>query len=244
MVKEASSVSLASAEPRSLGDAAYQQLRSDIVSCRLAPGQRLTERALAETTGYGISPVRDALTRLDHEGLVRTLPRKGYQVTPLTLKAIDDLFTLWGIVGPEIARLGIRDATAVQRKQLVEIFKEMRKLGEATDNIEGDNRLRLIELADTAFSALAAATQNDYLITIYQRLQNDMARIGVLIMQGDAPLVALAVDEQLLELVERRDTETIAESVRAMAAEMHSQAIRIFSRWPSVTATEITLLQP
>lgn len=45
-----------------LGEAAFRRLRSDIVACRLTPGQRLTERGLAAELGMGVSPVRDALT--------------------------------------------------------------------------------------------------------------------------------------------------------------------------------------
>ena len=86
----------------SLNETAYRRLREDIIACRLAPGQRLTEKQLAADLGFSIAPLRDALTRLDHEGLIRTVPRKGYQVTPLTPKSIDDLFTLWQIVGPEL----------------------------------------------------------------------------------------------------------------------------------------------
>jgi DNA-binding GntR family transcriptional regulator len=235
-------VSVPSAEPRSLGDAAYQQLRSDIVTCQLAPGQRVTERSLAESTGFGISPLRDALTRLDHEGLVRTLPRKGYQVTPLTLKSVDDLFTLWRIVAPEIARLGVRDATSEQHRQLIGTFGEMAQLNQAAGAGEHDAQLRMVDLAGKAFGILAAATQNDYLMTIYRRLQNDMARIWVLSAQAETPMPTLGVDQQWVQIIERRDGDAAAVTVRAALADVHSHALRIFSRWPSVAASEITPL--
>ncbi len=116
-------------EPRvSLGEAAYRRVRGDIISCRLAPGQRLTEKQLATDIGLGISPVRDALTRLSHEGLVLTLPRKGYQVAPLTPKSIDDLFVVWEIVGPELVRLGIRQATEEQIAAAKAGFKGLDRL--------------------------------------------------------------------------------------------------------------------
>ena len=229
-------------ETQSLGDAAYQRLWADIVSCRLAPGQRLTERSLAESTGFGISPIRDALTRLDHEGLVRTLPRKGYQVTPLTLKSVDDLFTLWRIVAPEIMRLGIKDATAAQLRQVIGILGQMAD-PQGPDAGAGDTQQRLVRLADQVFTVLAAATQNDYLITICRRLQNDTARIWVLIAQGGVEVPYLRVDQEWIRMIERRDGDAAAETVAASLAEVHRQALRIFSRWPSVAASEITPLQ-
>ncbi|WP_216896765.1 GntR family transcriptional regulator [Nocardia alni] len=234
-------MSVPSAEPRSLGDAAYQRLRSDIVSCRLEPGARLTERALAETTGFGISPIRDALTRLDQEGLVRTLPRKGYQVTPLTLKSVDDLFTLWRIVGPEIARLGVRDATAEQHRQLIDTFEELAELRHTRDD---DSRPRAVQAAETAFGVLANATQNDYLISIVGRMQTDMARIWALTAQSTSPIPDLGVDREWVSMVERRDGDAAAATVRKSLAEVHGHALRIFSRWPSVAASEITPIRP
>jgi DNA-binding GntR family transcriptional regulator len=240
--RNASVVSSVPAETQSLGDAAYRQLRSDIVSCRLAPGQRLTERSLAEGTGFGISPIRDALTRLDHEGLVRTLPRKGYQVTPLTLKLVDDLFTLWAIVGPEIARLGLRDATSEQHRQLMAIVREMAELHGTRELAAGAIPLRLVNLADETFSLLAGATGNDYLITVYQRLQHDMDRVWVLSAQAGGPVPDPGMDQRLVMLFDQRDGEAAAAAVRHSIQQVHHLALRIFSRWPSVAASEITPL--
>ena len=87
----------------SRADEAYVALRERIVDCLLAPGLRITERQLAADLGIGLTPVRQALTRLDSENLVRTLPRRGYQVTPLTLGSVNELFQVWRILGPAIA---------------------------------------------------------------------------------------------------------------------------------------------
>ncbi|MFD5541510.1 GntR family transcriptional regulator [Streptomyces sp. NPDC127079] len=234
-------MSVTSSEPVSLGDTAYRQLRSDIVSCRLLPGQRLTERSLAETTGFGISPIRDALTRLSHEGLVRTLPRKGYQVTPLTLKSVDDLFTLWRIVGPETVRLGVQDATAEQRRQIITALSAAIPGNDPThDNTDDQPRLRL-EAVTAAFASLAAATDNDYLIRVHDRLQNDITRILALITADtDTPTPEPPIDTEWLELVEHRNGDAAAARVRDYVTDLHTRVLRILTRWPSVVASEIT----
>ena len=224
----------------SLADAAYRRIRDDIVSCRLAPGQRLTERGLADLTGFGRSPIRDALTRLDHEGLVRTLPRKGYQVTPLTLKSIDDLFTLWQIVGPEIARLGVRDATPEQHRLLVERFREL--AAEVESPQQDEVPLRRTRIAAEAFGTLAEATRNDYLISMFRRLDSDLARIWALAFQADTPVPEFTIDVRWLGVVERRDGDAAAAAVSASISDMHNHTLRVFSRWPSVAASEITPL--
>lgn len=223
-----------------LGESAYRQLRADIVSCRLAPGQRLTERGLAASTGFGMTPIREALTRLDHDGLVRTLPRKGYQVTPLTLKSVDDLFTLWRIVGPEIARLGVRDANVGQRDRAAAVVAETMNLRADGQGDGRDGTLRLVELAGELFEILAEATGNDYLVGIYRRIRNDMTRVWAIVIDADAAMPDLAADRAWLELLERHDGNTAAADAEATIGAAHTRILQILSRWPSVAASEIT----
>lgn len=234
-------MSITSSEPVSLGDAAYRQLRAGIVSCQLLPGQHLTERSLAASTGFGISPIRDALTRLNHEGLVRTLPRKGYQVTPLTLKSVDDLFTLWRIVGPETVRLGVQDATAEQRQQIIAALSAAIPSSDPTHGEAGEQPLRRVEAATAAFACLAAATDNDYLIRVHDRLQNDITRILALIVaEADTSMPDPSFDAEWIDLVERRDGDAAAARARDHIGDLHARVLRILTRWPSVVASEIT----
>lgn len=205
----------------------------------MVPGARLTERELVETTGFGISPIREALTRLDHEGLVQTLPRKGYQIRALTLKSVDDLFAVWRTVGPEIIAVGVREATDEQYRGIVDTVTEMAELSKSAAASDRQNATRLIELADSAFSQIAEATQNAYLLQIFNYLRNDMARIWTLLMQSGGVLPSLEITPDWADLVRRRDGQAAAETARTMLVEMHIHALRIFSRWPSVAASEI-----
>ncbi|WP_442901962.1 GntR family transcriptional regulator [Geodermatophilus sp. FMUSA9-8] len=58
----------------SLTQQAYAALRTRIVTCELPPGSSITERELARSTPYGLTPIRRALARLDCDGLVVTVP--------------------------------------------------------------------------------------------------------------------------------------------------------------------------
>ena len=69
-------------------------LRDAILSGQLAPGSVLVERELAERLGVSKTPVREALSLLDHEGLVQTVPRKGYFVSPITVQDVHNYFGL------------------------------------------------------------------------------------------------------------------------------------------------------
>jgi len=88
-----------------LSDSAYDQIKSDIVSCTLAPGQLVTENELCERYGYGKAPIRNALTRLESINLVRARRRQGYEIAPITLADAQHIFQLRMLIEPELARL-------------------------------------------------------------------------------------------------------------------------------------------
>ena len=72
----------------------YDALRAEMISCELAPGTEIREHEMAARFGVSKSPVRDALMRLEREGLVITLPRQGYRVAPVSLADVQDMFHL------------------------------------------------------------------------------------------------------------------------------------------------------
>jgi DNA-binding GntR family transcriptional regulator len=78
--------------PPSLVDVAYVTLRDGITSGSLAPGTRLRELALSRLLSISTTPIREALRRLDRDGLITLLPNRGAIVSEFTLREILDLF--------------------------------------------------------------------------------------------------------------------------------------------------------
>ena len=81
----------------SLADQAYRQLEEMIVTLVLPPGAILSEATLAVRTGIGRTPIREALKRLEHQGLVTSMPRKGLIVRDMK---VEDQFTLLEVLRP------------------------------------------------------------------------------------------------------------------------------------------------
>jgi DNA-binding GntR family transcriptional regulator len=69
----------------------YQELRADILACRLRPGVKLQINALAEDREISLSGVREALSKLSAEGLVVSEPQRGFRVAPVSLEDLADL---------------------------------------------------------------------------------------------------------------------------------------------------------
>ena len=76
---------------QTLAASALVRIRSDIIACRLLPNQRLRFEALRERYGMGISPLREALMRLEAEGLVQLEQNKGFRVSEVSREKLLDL---------------------------------------------------------------------------------------------------------------------------------------------------------
>lgn len=74
-----------------LNSTALAQLRSDILACRLMPTERLRVETLRERYGMGTSPIREALMRLEAEGLVVLEQNKGFKVSDVSIENLNDL---------------------------------------------------------------------------------------------------------------------------------------------------------
>ncbi len=146
------------AKAATLTDLAYTRLEEMIATLLLAPGEFLSEQALAETVGLGRTPIREALQRLAREGLVTILPRRGVLVVPVDVR--EQLLVLE--VRRELERLISRSAaeraTAEQRTSFAAIADGMDRAGQSQDPLEFmrlDRELNLLML-DAAHNTFAA----------------------------------------------------------------------------------------
>ena len=94
-----------------VADATTDQLRRLIISGELADGTPLRQEALAEELGVSRIPVREALSRLEGEGLAANFPHRGYVVTALSRDEIAELFDLRALIEPNLIALAIPNMT-------------------------------------------------------------------------------------------------------------------------------------
>jgi DNA-binding GntR family transcriptional regulator len=76
---------------KSLTSNAYERLRRDVLSCALRPGQRLNINELCQTTGFNLSAVREAVSKLTADGLVVADEKRGFSVAPISVSELQDL---------------------------------------------------------------------------------------------------------------------------------------------------------
>jgi DNA-binding GntR family transcriptional regulator len=154
-----------------LTDRAYERIRHDIISCMLAPGIEISEAQLCAHYKLGKAPVRMALNRLAHDGLVRAIPRRGYRVTEITLKDIHDVFELRLMLEPAAARMAAGKVDAQRLRALDEACRSGYQPGDAKSTS------RFLEANKSFHVAIARATGNTRLADSVEQLLDEMTRL-------------------------------------------------------------------
>ncbi len=106
---------------------AYQALKQAITEMDIYdhPGEiRLDERQLSERLGVSRTPIREAMTLLEQEGFVRSMPRRGIFVVRKTKREIVEMITVWAALESMAARLAAEHAPDSEIQALNELFKE------------------------------------------------------------------------------------------------------------------------
>jgi DNA-binding GntR family transcriptional regulator len=112
----------------------YQKLRDAILNGVFQPGQMLRQDEVAARLGVSRSPLREALPRLEADGIVILHPRRGYAVASLDPKQITEVFDLRCLLETELARRAIPNRTEADIAMVYGIASEMAALAQRTDD--------------------------------------------------------------------------------------------------------------
>jgi len=153
----------------SLKDRVYQNIKFQIMTGTLKPGNRLPEEELSKAMNISRAPIREAFNRLEKEGFITIIPRKGAAVSTVTIQMIEDIFEIREIL----------ELLAV-KKSLGKIFiKELEKVGDSLKkfidkptNIE--NCMKYLTLDKKFHDLLSQNCGNKKLIELLSNLQEQI----------------------------------------------------------------------
>lgn len=153
-----------------LRDVVFQTLRQAILRGELEPGERLMEIHLADRLGVSRTPIREAIRKLELEGLVVMIPRRGAIVASITEKDLKDVL--------EVRRtLEIMAVEMACDRITPEILAELKAAGEEFQKLKDSSDFTSLAAADVKFHDLIyAATDNQRLISILNNLREQMYR--------------------------------------------------------------------
>ena len=199
--------------PVALKDRIYEELKSAITSMNVYADDdeyRLDERRLALEMGVSRTPIREALCRLENEGFVQNIPRRGAFVARKSKKEVLEMITVWAALESMAARLVIENATAEEIATLREMFSSFDEDGAA--------QARIDEYSETNVSfhqALFRLSRCDLLSRITGNLFLHMRSIRMrTIAEKDRASRSIIDHMSIIEALEARDTELAERLVR------------------------------
>ncbi len=185
-----------------LREIVFEYLRQSILDGKLEPGKRLMEIQMAEQLGVSRTPIREAIRKLELEGLVVMVPRKGAYVADVSIKDVLEVLEVRGVLEGLAASLAAERMTDDEIKDLTSIFNEFRACYENND-IEG-----LIEKDVEFHDCIFNGARNAKLNQIAQGLREQIYRFRVRYISRYNKAKEL-VDEHgnIFEAISNRDPE-------------------------------------
>ena len=182
-----------------LRDVVFNTLRQAILKGELKPGERLMEIALAERLGVSRTPIREAMRKLEQEGLVVMIPRRGAQVANITENDVLEV---------RIALENVAIEKACARMSEEEMSRLWLAAKEFEHTITEGNLVKLAE-ADVAFHEIIyQASDNKRLIQVLNNMREQIYRYRVeYLKEGETRDLLVKEHEELTRAIKERDVE-------------------------------------
>ena len=156
-----------------LRDVVFNTLRKAILRGELKPGERLMEIQLANKLGVSRTPIREAIRKLELEGLVLMIPRKGAEVAKMTEKDMEDVLEVREALDELAAKIACKKISDEQLANLKTIKDEFKRSMDSGD-------VKKIAEEDVKFhDAIYEATSNAKLVSMMNNIREQMYRYRV-----------------------------------------------------------------
>lgn len=190
-----------------LRDVVFNTLRQAILRGELKPGERLMEIQLAKKLGVSRTPIREAIRKLELEGLVLMIPRKGAEVAEITEKSLRDVLEVRKALEDLAVQLACDKIKAEQIEELKKSAKEFK------ESLSAGSDITKIAEADVKFhDVIYFATDNQRLIQLLNNLREQMYRYRVeYLKKKEFHSQLLTEHEELIHMIEKRNKERASE---------------------------------
>lgn len=201
-----------------LREMVFESLREAIIHGRLKPGERLMEIQLAEEMGVSRTPVREAIRKLELEGFVVMVPRKGAYVAGISVKDIVDVFEVRAALEGLAAGLA---AERITEEELEELERTLVK----TSVGSGDDINKIIEGDSSFHEIIYKASRNQRLVQIITHLKEQIHRFRMTsLSQPGRTKLALDEHKKIVEAISDRNVE-LAQSLASEHVENAEQSL-------------------
>jgi DNA-binding GntR family transcriptional regulator len=226
-----------------LTDTVYNSLREDIFAFRLLPGDRFAENDVAERLQVSRTPVREALMRLQSEGLVRGYFRNGWEVVPIDLARFASLYELREMI--ELHAVAKLCSPRVPDATRLALVKELARFWQVTPPRRLRNGLQVASRDEQFHSALVHAAGNPEADVVYRQVTEQLRIMRRLdFAYGDC--IGDTYDEHtaILDAIRQSDAALAAQLIARHIEDSHTVVERItIERLEQVRAATAAVVQ-
>jgi DNA-binding GntR family transcriptional regulator len=201
----------------SLAEEARDYILEDIIQCRLRPGEMIQLSPLADKYGMSKTPIREALTLLQREGLIESIPYKGYLVRPIDLDEVHEIYFMRQLLEGAAAELAAQRITEEEIEQLT----NLRAPQTMVMTLEYDNYCRTFHLI------IAKASRLSRLAETVMRTYNDMRRLQYAGIGRPRPEAITAEHEEILAALETRDPKRARKAMVEHISNIRQRALEV-----------------
>ena len=202
-----------------LRDVVFNTLRRAILKGELKPGERLMEITLADKLGVSRTPIREAIRKLELEGLVVMAPRKGAKVASITERDLNDVLEVRKGMEVLAISLACKRITGEELEKLETIEQSFQKL------IESGNLTELAEMDVKFHDTIYQATNNQRLVQLLNNMREQMYRYRMEYLKDIAVRRTLAEEHKAICRALRERDEQQAEQYVSIHIDNQQKAI-------------------
>ncbi|MDO4343895.1 MAG: GntR family transcriptional regulator [Eubacteriales bacterium] len=172
-----------------LKNQAYRIIRDNICSCVYAPGSIINEELIREDIHMSRTPIRDALSRLEQEGLIRIMPKKGIVISEITVRELNMLYETRSLLEPYVVK---HYGSQVPPDIWLHYYRLYH------DYLDGKTKDYSYDLMDESFhQVFIDASQNSYFRNLYSTIGSQIRRTRVVSGRASKPRLEATVQEHI-----------------------------------------------
>ncbi|WP_116132742.1 GntR family transcriptional regulator [Tropicimonas sp. IMCC34043] len=202
---------------RDISHTVYEQVREAIHDGEFKVGDRVTEVALAEKFGVSRTPIRDAISKLEADGLLTNVPRRGLIVTDLSHQQIGELYMMREVLEGAAARLAALAGSDAEISTLQGLV--------TTEETALPDPAKLSAINKKFHRLLALAAHNRYLLVAIEQLSITMSLLPSLLAEGGRSQIAHDQHMLIVEAIKKRDPEAAEAAIRDHIRSSHEHRL-------------------
>lgn len=195
-----------------LRDVVFETLRDAIITQVLKPGERLMEIQLADEMGVSRTPVREAIRKLELEGLVVMVPRKGAYVAGVSMKDIHEVYEVRSALEMLAVTLA---AERITEEELDALERQVLRESEEEDKEESSDLSNIVYIDSSFHDIIYQAAHNQRLVQFVNILQEQLQRFrAASLSRPGRSKTALEEHKKIVEALSERNGELAAQLAR------------------------------